>query len=57
MQNIIDNIKIKQIKSISTNDKLAISDKLVDLFEKFNISNLCLKNKMTKFNIDFHGIN
>jgi len=49
MQYINDKIKIEQIKSISTKDKLAISDKLIDLFRMFNISALCLKNKMIKF--------
>jgi hypothetical protein len=49
MRNIKDKIKIEQIKSISTKDKLAISDKLIDLFRMFNISALCLKNKMIKF--------
>lgn len=49
MQNIEAKIKIEQIKSISTKDKFAISDKLVDLFRMFNISALCLKNKMMKF--------
>lgn len=49
MQNITNKIKIEQIKGISTIDKLAISDKLVDLFRMFNISALCLKNKMIKF--------
>ena len=49
MQNIKEKIKIEQIKSISTKDKLAISDKLIDLFRIFNISALCLKNKMIKF--------
>ena len=49
MQNITNKIKIEQIKGISTIDKLAISDKLIDLFRMFNISALCLKNKMIKF--------
>ena len=49
MQNITDKIKIEHIKSISTKDKLAISDKLIDLVRMFNISALCLKNKMLKF--------
>jgi hypothetical protein len=49
MQNIDANIKIEHIKSIATKDKLAISDKLIDLFRMFNISALCYKNKMIKF--------
>ena len=49
MQNIETNIKIQHIKSIVIKDKLAISDKLIDLFRMFNISVLCLKNKMIKY--------
>jgi hypothetical protein len=49
MQYINDQLKIQQIKSISTKDKFTISDKLIDLFRMFNISALCLKNKMIKF--------
>jgi len=49
MQNIKTKIKIQDIKSIVIKDKLAISDKLINLFRMFNISVLCLKNKMLKF--------
>ncbi len=46
---IKNNLKIEPIKSISTNDKLSISDKLIDLFRIFNISSLCRKNDMIKY--------
>ena len=50
MQNIEANIQIERIKSITTKDKLTLSNKLIDLFRIFNISALCLKNNMIKFN-------
>ena len=44
-----DNIKIEEIKSISTKNGLYISDRLLELFRLFNIQTLCLKNRMIKF--------
>ena len=49
MQNIESKINIQHIKSIVIKDKLAISDKLIDLFQMFNLNALCLKNNMIKF--------
>ena len=42
------NLKLEPLKSIATNDKLFISDKLSDLFRIFNIGLLCRKNNMIK---------
>jgi hypothetical protein len=46
---IKNNLNIEPIKSIATNDKLSISDKLIDVFRIFNISLLCRKNDMIKY--------
>ena len=46
---INNKLKLEPIKSIATNDKLSISDKLIDLFRIFNISSLCRKNNMIKY--------
>jgi len=46
---IKNNLRIEQIKSIFTNDKSSIGDKLIDLFRIFNISSLCRKNNMVKY--------
>ena len=45
---INNKLKLEPIKSIATNDKLSISDKLSDLFRIFNIGLLCRKNNMIK---------
>jgi hypothetical protein len=42
------NLKLEPLKSIATNDKLFISDKLSDLFRIFNIGLLYRKNNMIK---------
>jgi len=49
MLTITNNFKLEPIKSFATNDKLSISDKLIDLFRIFNISLLCQKNDMIKY--------
>ena len=46
---INNKLKLEPIKSIATNDKLSISDKLIHLFRMFNISSLCRKNNMIKY--------